>query len=115
MRRIGVLAAASADDPEIQARLAAFRQRLEKRGWYEGRNVQIETRFAAGENFEPLAKELVAMRPDVILAHTTPVSAALQRESRTGPMVLVNVSDPIGSGFITSLARPGGNFTGVLL
>jgi putative ABC transport system substrate-binding protein len=115
MRRIGVLAAASADDPEIQARLAAFRQRLEKRGWYGGRNVQIETRFAAGENFEPLAKELVAMRPDVILAHTTPVAAALQRESRTVPMVLVNVSDPIGSGFITSLARPGGNFTGVLL
>jgi putative ABC transport system substrate-binding protein len=115
MRRIGVLAAASADDPEIQARLAAFRQRLEKRGWHEGRNVQIETRFAAGENFEPLAKDLVAMRPDVILAHTTPVAAALQRESRTIPMVLVNVSDPIGSGFIASLARPGGNFTGVLL
>jgi putative ABC transport system substrate-binding protein len=115
MRRIGVLAGTSADDPEIQARLANFRQRLEKRGWHEGRNVQIETRFAAGEKFEPLAKELVAMRPDVILAHTTPVAAALQRESRTIPMVLVNVSDPIGSGFIASLARPGGNFTGVLL
>jgi len=115
MRRIGVLAGAAADDPEMQARLAAFRQRLEKRGWSEGRNVQIETRFAAGEKFEPLAKELVAMRPDVILAHTTPVAAAMQRESRTIPMVFVNVSDPIGSGFIASLARPGGNFTGVLL
>jgi len=115
MRRIGVLAGAAADDPEMRARLAAFRQRLEKRGWSEGRNVQIETRFAAGEKFEPLAKELVAMRPDVILAHTTPVAAAMQRESRTIPMVFVNVSDPIGSGFIASLARPGGNFTGVLL
>jgi putative ABC transport system substrate-binding protein len=115
MRRIGVLAGTSADDPEIQARLATFRQRLEKRGWSEGRNVQIEIRFAAGEKFEPLAKELVAMRPDVILAHTTPVAAVLQRESRTIPMVFVNVSDPIGSGFIASLARPGGNFTGVLL
>jgi putative tryptophan/tyrosine transport system substrate-binding protein len=115
MRRIGVLAGSADDDPEMKARLAAFRQRLEKRGWSEGRNVQIETRFAAGEKFEPLAKELVAMRPDVILAHTTPVAAALQRESRTIPMVFVNVSDPIGSGFIASLARPGGNFTGVLL
>jgi len=115
MRRIGVLAGAAADDPEMQARLASFRQRLEKRGWSEGRNVQVETRFAAGEKFEPLARELVAMRPDVILAHTTPVATALQRENRTIPMVFVNVSDPIGSGFIASLARPGGNFTGVLL
>jgi putative tryptophan/tyrosine transport system substrate-binding protein len=115
MRRVGVLAASAEDDPETQARLAAFRQRLEKRGWFEGRNVHIETRFAAGEKFEPLARELVATQPDVILAHTTPVAAALQRESRTIPIVFVNVSDPIGSGFITTLARPGGNFTGVLL
>jgi len=96
--------------------LAAFRQRLEKRGWTEGRNVQIETRFAGSNSgkYEPLAKELVATQPDVILAHTTRVAAALQRESRVIPIVFVNVSDPIGSGFVASLARPGKNFTGVL-
>src|SRR5258706_2930155 len=80
MRRIGVLAGAAADDPEMQARLAAFRQRLENRRWSEGLNVQIETRFAAGEKFEPLAKELVAMRPGVDLAHTTPLTAAVHRD-----------------------------------
>jgi putative ABC transport system substrate-binding protein len=109
------LAAAADNDPEFKARLAAFRQRLEKRGWSEGRNVHIEIRFAAAERFESLAKELVAAQPDVILAHTTPVAAALQRESRTIPIVFVNVSDPVGSGFIESLSRPGRNFTGVLL
>ena len=109
-------AAAAEDDRETKARLAAFRQRLEKRGWSEGRNVHIEARFAASTSskYEPLAKELVATQPDVILAHTTPVTAALQRESRVIPIVFVNVSDPIGSGFVANLARPGGNFTGVL-
>ena len=114
-RRVSVLAASADDDAEMKARLAAFRQRLEKRGWAEGRNVQIDVRFAAAEKFESLAKEIVVAQPDVILAHTTPVAAALQRESRTIPIVFVNVSDPIGSGFIQSLSRPGGNFTGVLL
>ena len=116
VRRIGVLIGYAEDDPETKVRLAAFRQRLEKRGWSEGRNVQIETRFAAAraDKYEPLAKELVATQPDVILAHTTQVAAALQRESRAIPIVFVNVSDPIGSGFVASLARPGGNFTGVL-
>ena len=114
--RIGVLIGYAEDDPETKARLAALRQGLEKRGWSEGRNIQIETRFAAGreEKYEPLAKELVAIQPDVILAHTTQVVAALQRESRAIPIVFVNVSDPVGSGFIANLARPGGNLTGVL-
>jgi putative tryptophan/tyrosine transport system substrate-binding protein len=116
VRRIGVLIGYAEDDPETQARLAAFRQRLEKSGWTEGRNVHIETRFAGSDSskYEPLAKELVATQPDVILAHTTRVAAALQRESRMIPIVFVNVSDPIGSGFVASLARPGENFTGVL-
>jgi ABC-type uncharacterized transport system substrate-binding protein len=114
IRRIGVLMGYAENDPETKARLAAFRQMLEKRGWSEGRNVHIEIRFAAGSNYEPLAKELVVTQPDVILAHTTPVAAALQRASQAVPIVFVAVSDPIGSGFVANLARPGGNFTGVL-
>jgi putative ABC transport system substrate-binding protein len=114
MRRIGVLMGYAEDDPETKPRLAAFRQMLEKRGWAEGRNIHIETRFAPGSNYEPLAKELVATQPDVILAHTTPVAAALQGASRVIPVVFVSVSDPIGSGFTASLVRPGGNFTGAL-
>ncbi len=115
MRRIGVLAALNEDDPDMQARLAGFRQGLERLGWSEGRNVRIDTRFAAGngDRHQPLAKELVALQPDVIFAQSTPIAAALQRESRAIPIVFVEVSDPIGSGFIASLARPGGNLTGL--
>jgi putative ABC transport system substrate-binding protein len=115
-RRIGVLLGFAEDDPETNARLAKFRQELERLGWLEARNVHIDYRFAAGnaDRFRPLAKELLALQPDVILAHTTPVAATLQRESRTIPIVFVNVSDPLGSGFIASLARPGGNLTGIL-
>ena len=113
--RIGVLTAFAEDDPEIRARLAAFRQGLEKRGWSEARNVRIDYRFApASAQAQVLAKELVALQPDVILAHSTSVTAALQRESRTIPIVFAAVADPIGSGFVASLPRPGGNITGVM-
>jgi ABC-type uncharacterized transport system substrate-binding protein len=116
MRRIGVLAGLAEDDPEMQARLAGLRQGLERLGWSEGRNVRIEYRYAeaSAEKAQVLAKELVALQPDVILADTTPFAAMLQRESRTIPIVFVGVADPIGSSFITSLARPGGNLTGLL-
>jgi ABC-type uncharacterized transport system substrate-binding protein len=104
------------DDPEGILRVAKFRQELERLGWSEGRNIRIDYRFtaASADQFQVLAKELVALHPDVILAHATGNAAALQRETRAIPIVFVNVSDPIGAGFITSLARPGGNLTGVL-
>jgi putative ABC transport system substrate-binding protein len=116
MRRIGVLMALAEDDPEAKARLAGFRQGLERRGWSEGRNIHLDYRFTAarGERLPALAKELVALQPDVILAHSQGAAAALQRESRAIPIVFVNSSDPIGAGFIASMARPGGNLTGVL-
>jgi ABC-type uncharacterized transport system substrate-binding protein len=116
LRRIGVLMAIAENDPETQVRLATFRKGLERRGWSEGRNVQIDYRFTAArpERIPAFAKELLALQPDVVLAHSTGVAAGLQRESRTVPIVFVNVSDPIGSGFIASMARPGGNLTGVL-
>jgi putative tryptophan/tyrosine transport system substrate-binding protein len=115
MRRIGVLMALAEDDPEAKARLAGFRHGLEKRGWSEDRNVRIDIRFTpATAQAQMLAKELVALQPDVILAHSTPVTAALQRESRTIPIVFAAIVDPIGSGFVASLPRPGGNITGVM-
>jgi putative ABC transport system substrate-binding protein len=117
LRRVGVLAALAEDDPQMQAQLAGFRQGLERLGWSAGRNVRIDYRFAHAnaDQHQALAKELVAQQPDVILAHLTPVAAALQRETRTIPIVFVGVSDPVGSGFVASLARPGGNLTGLLL
>ena len=116
MRRVGVLMGLAEDDPETKARLTGFRQGLEKRGWSEGHNVRIDYRFApAGAQAQVLAKELVALQPDAIFANGTPIVAALQRESSTIPIVFAGVADPIGSGFIASLPRPGGNITGVML
>jgi putative ABC transport system substrate-binding protein len=117
MRRISMLGSLAEDDPEMKARLTAFRQELEKLGWSEGRNVSIDYRVAPGGTGQEQAraKELVALQPDVIVANNTPGTAALQRESREIPIVFVNVSDPIGSGFIASLARPGGKITGLML
>jgi ABC-type uncharacterized transport system substrate-binding protein len=117
VRRIAFLTGYSQDDPELKLRLAAFWQRLEKRGWSQGRNVEFIARFTSGsiDKYAPLAKELVASHPDVILAQTTQVVAAIQRETQSIPIVFVNVSDPIGSGFVTNLAHPDRNLTGVLL
>src|SRR5262245_34339106 len=97
VRRIGVLTALREDDPEMQAYLAAFRQELGRFGWSQGRNIHIDLRFApAGmDQVQALAKELVALQPDVILAHTTPVVTALRQQSQTVPIVFVYVSDPI--------------------
>jgi ABC-type uncharacterized transport system substrate-binding protein len=117
MRRVGMLTSLTEDDPQTQAQLAAFRQELDRLGWSQGRNVRIDARFAGGntDQMEAFAKELIALRPDVILAHTTPVAAALRRESRTVPIVFVYVSDPVATGLAASLNRPGGNLTGLLL
>jgi putative ABC transport system substrate-binding protein len=117
VRRIGALVVSAEDNPETKARLAAFRQGLERLGWSEGRNVRIDYRFApasSADQAQVLAKELVALQPDVILAHSTVIAAALQRESHAIPIVFLSVSDPIGAGFIASLARPGGNLTGLM-
>jgi putative ABC transport system substrate-binding protein len=118
VRRIGVLAALAEDDPEMTARLAAFRQGIQKRGWSEGRNVSIDIRCAplsSEDQARVVAKELIALQPDVILALTTPAVAALQRESRAIPIVFVGITDPIGAGFVASMPRPGGNITGLML
>lgn len=117
MRLIGVLMNFPESDPTAQSAIAALRDPLMKLGWMKGSNLRIELRWGANDpdRMSTLAKELVALHPDVILAHTTGAAAAVQRESRTIPIVFVRVSDPIGSGFVASLARPGGNLTGPLL
>jgi ABC-type uncharacterized transport system substrate-binding protein len=113
MRRIGVLMYLAADDAEAQARLAAFVQALKQLGWSDGRNLQIETRWANADDVRRHAAELVALAPDVILAGTgTATVAPLLQATRTVPIVFVTVIDPVGAGFVVSLAKPGGNATG---
>jgi putative ABC transport system substrate-binding protein len=113
-RRIGMLIGYSENDPEIQARLAAFRQALEGNGWKEGRSILIDYRFtpASPDQAQVFAKELVALQPDVLVGNSTPATAALLHETRTIPIVFVGVSDPVGSHFVASIARPGGSTTG---
>ncbi len=117
VRRIGVLMNLAADDPASQTRNAGFLQGLQQLGWTDGRNVRIDYRWAAGEaeRFRRHAAELVALAPDVILASASPSVAALQQASTTVPIVFVIVIDPVGAGFVASLARPGGNATGFTL
>src|SRR5215510_3871398 len=114
VRRVAVLLALVNSDPEGQPRIAAFQRELENLGWTEGRNIQIEYRWASGdaERFRVLAAELVATRPDVLVAHATPSAEALARATRTIPIILAAVSDPVGSGLAASLSEPGRNATG---
>jgi putative ABC transport system substrate-binding protein len=116
MRRIGVLMNLAADDAEGQARIAAFLQGLQQLGWTDGGNVRIDYRWAAGDagRFQRYAEELLALAPDVILASAFPSVQALQRATHTVPIVFANVGDPVASGFVQSLARPGGNTTGFM-
>src|SRR5215469_1683903 len=116
-RRVGVLMNVVADDPQGRARIAAFQQKMQQLGWSDGGNVQIDIRWGANnvERDHQYAVELVALAPDVILAAGTLSVAALQRETRTIPIVFNNVSDPVGAGLVGSLARPGGNTTGFMI
>src|SRR5262249_34566923 len=111
MRRIGVLTDQAENDPEGQARIAAFLQGLAQLGWTDGRNVRIDTRWGAGDadRIRRQAAELIALAPDVILATGTPSLGPLLQATRTVPIVFMQVVDPVGGGFVDSLARPGGN------
>jgi ABC-type uncharacterized transport system substrate-binding protein len=113
-RRIGVLMNLAERDPEGQARTGALREGLAKLGWTEGRELQIEYRWFAGDpdRARAYAAELVKLKPEVIFAGATPSVAVLQRETRSVPIVFAQVADPVGAGFVASLARPGGNITG---
>src|SRR5262245_62276862 len=114
MRRVGVLMSIAADDPVGQNRLAVFQQRLLELGWTDGRNVEIDTRWGAGgaDRIRKYAAELIARSPDVILATGSATVGPLLQLSSTVPIVFVYVPDPVGAGFVSSLARPGGNATG---
>jgi ABC-type uncharacterized transport system substrate-binding protein len=117
LRRIGVLMSLAKDDPEDVQRRALLQQGLQQLGWSEGRNLHIEYRSFAGEpvRAQAMAKELVDLKPDLIIAVSTPGLVAAGRETRTIPIVFVAVTEPVGQGFVTSLARPGGNATGFSL
>jgi len=117
LRRIGALIGFAENDPAVQSWLAAFRSALTKLGWTEGSNLRIELRWAGSDpdKMKTFAKELVDLRPDAILSVTTPLTGALIQETQTIPVVIVTVADPISSGFVTNLGRPGGNVTGFAL
>ena len=114
MRRVGVLMNARADDPEMQARMAAFHQGLQEAGWVVGRNVRVDARWSAGDMvaLRKAAAELVALGSEVLLAGAGPTTPTLQQVTRIVPVVFAQAVDPVGNGFVASLARPGGNVTG---
>jgi putative ABC transport system substrate-binding protein len=115
VRRIGVLMGYAESGSSGQTLIAAFRDGLQKFGWTEGRNTRIDIRWATPDDTESIrrfAKELVALQPDLIISSTTPITAALQQQTRTIPIIFPALSDPVGSGFVVSFSRPGGNITG---
>jgi putative ABC transport system substrate-binding protein len=114
MRRIGVLLAMAADDPETQLRIKAFEAGLRDLGWVAGRNLRLDYRWAGNDEavMRSAAAELTGLAPDLIVAHSTPVMAAMREQRRAVPVVFVQVTDPVGQGLVPSLARPGGHFTG---
>jgi putative tryptophan/tyrosine transport system substrate-binding protein len=117
MRRVGVLQTTAADDPDGQARNAGFLQELQKLGWTEGRNIRIDVRWNAGdvERIRRDAADFVALAPDAIVASGSATVGPLLQATRSVPIVFVNVPDPVGAGYVDSLARPGGNATGFIL
>jgi putative ABC transport system substrate-binding protein len=117
MRRLGALMGYAESDSDARAWYAAFREALQKLGWTQGRNIQVDTRWATPDDAESMrrfAMELVALRPDVLLSSTTPTTTALLQQTRTIPIVFALAADPIGSGFVASFAQPGGNVTGFI-
>ena len=114
MRRVGVLMSLPQNDPGGQDEVVAFHQGLAALGWVEGRNIRIEFRWPGGdvERARAFAKELVGLNPDVLVGRSTPTTAALKQETDSIPIVFVNVAEPVRSGFVENLARPGGNITG---
>ena len=116
VRRIGVLMGFSESDPGYRSLIDTFVQGLGRLGWVDGHNVQIDVRWAAGDvdHMRTFAKQLAELQPDVMLAGSTAATAALQRETRTIPIVFVIVADPVGAGFVAGLSRPGGNLTGFI-
>jgi putative tryptophan/tyrosine transport system substrate-binding protein len=116
MRRVGVLMAYAESDGEGQAFVAEFQKGLQKLGWAEGRNIQFDYRWTAldAELTQRFAKELTALQPDLIFSHNTPTTAAVLQQTRTIPIIFAVVADPVGSGFVESLPRPGGNVTGFI-
>jgi putative ABC transport system substrate-binding protein len=113
MRRIGALIGAAENDPEAPRRVGEFRQTLAKLGWSEGRNVVIDFRWGAGDpnRMRALAKELIGLTPDIIVAESTPAAVALRQETAAVPIVFLQVANPIGSGLVASLAHPCANLT----
>ena len=117
MRRVGVLMAYAESDTVYQGYVMAFRHELQKLGWEEGRNIRFDYRWATSdlELIERSAKELVALQPDLILSSSTPTTASLLQQTRTIPIIFANIIDPVASGFVASLSRPGGNATGYII
>ncbi len=113
MRHVGVLMNVVQDDPGGPADVMAFRHGLAELGWIEGRNIHVEFRWPGGDidRVQTFAKELVGLRPDVLIGRSTPTTAALKQETTTIPIIFVNVTEPAEQGFVQSLGRPGGNIT----